>query len=245
MVNEVRLDALRRDTPVLPLGLRAHRRRKGVPVDPPHEVGTGALEHALGARVYRRDAEVAVHQHVGVAHLVEHLRRSQQGAVKPRLEPRPLRAGGAAHHLSGGVEQGDVDATDAPGLVRHRPVGDREVQVVDRPVSLATSHGKVGLLERDGLAGLHARVCRRGDVPQLRPTVPGRLSERRRVFGREERDGGVVVELDECRAPEEHRRKPGAEGRGGRGAKALRPSLDGAEGSRRPVDRAAERPHLA
>ena len=103
--------------------------------------------------------------------------------------------------LVGDLVDGGEHAADAAGrgVVGHRAVGDGEVGLLEEAVAVDLEED---VLHPGGRAAVERRVDQRpDDVPDLGPALAGRLAQGPGCLAPEDREVGVVVELDRSRAP--------------------------------------------
>ena len=178
------------------------------------DVLAGAVEHAA-----RRAARVPHGSQLG-----------RRDAAQLLQDPQPA----LGQHLGGGLQHGDEDAADAVPDP-DRAVGEGPVGLLDVAVP-AVGQEQVPRVRR-ALAGEHAPGERPHLGPRLRVAVRGVLADRPRVLLPDEGHEGVVVELGHPRAPPDDHRHPRRHHRPDRRAQLGRPTGDGAQRRRRPVDR--------
>lgn len=155
-----------------------------------------------------------------------------------QLPKRPQAA--LADDPHGRLDDGVEDAIDRPALAPDR--AERVVEVTLLRVAVA-AHRQQLVAAAGSLAGRHhPREQRADDVPDLRPHLAGRPSQRPGVLLTRDGTPVVVVEQDEVAPPVDGNGEAGVEADAQGRAQALRPPLGGAERGERPVECACEPP---
>ena len=249
--NPARLAVARANDAVLH-AVFAHAARDGVAefpfgrlailrMDAVHPVFMGLIDgvrrQAVNQQIFRRPpvAKAGPQIDLETADPAELLHPRQLGLALPEHRGGKVIPGHvAAHHEHAAYTVVFVDRAVAVGPVDllQTAVARHRNQLVLMPGGAAAAH--------------HLRDLRPDDVPDFRPALPPALTERAGMtLGAHGLAIGVVVELNEFRAPPDEHRVVGVEQDAHRCAQALRPGLGFAERRCRPVMGPRQRAHLA
>ena len=148
-------------------------------------------------------------------------------------------------HFRAGFDDGDEHAHDVAALVPERAVAKGEVRPRVRAIGLAFGK-ELHILGEHGLTGCEYLFGERSNLcPDVVPTQLRGCAKRLRMLGAQDSDAGVVVELDQLRAPPHIRGELGIEADRECRLQRLRPVLDRAERRLRPVQLAHTPRHFA
>ncbi len=170
-----------------------------------------AFDHVVRAAQDRQRRRRLL-ERVGHLHALRVQRPQQYVALAFQLDLRGVLGAHAQH------------AADAAAVVKDRAVGKGEIHLF--AVAVAQHHER-HMLVPGRLAGRQHVLGLAGDRrPHIGPHLGHLASERERVAHPQDRDVGVVVEIDHPRAPADHHREARTQAERQRRAQALRPVLD-------------------